>query len=286
MSKVGARDPEFQNRESTTQNPMSLIDSHTHLESFARRGELPAILARARDAGLEAMITIGTSLDDWAMYAGLAREHPGFIHYTAGLHPCAVDEQWEPAVAQLAAFWSGPTPRPVALGECGLDRFHLPKDPVAADRIFAWQRAAFTYQLELVKRLGCPLVVHSRGAFRECVEMIDASGVAWEKVVFHCFTEGEADMAELTRRGGVGSFTGILTYKNADSVRAAAKALGLGRFMVETDAPYLTPMPHRGKPNEPAYLRHTAEFAAGVFGVSFEELAAKSTANAKSFFRL
>ena len=116
--------------------------------------------------------------------------------------------------------------------------------------------------------------------------MIDASGVDWSKVVFHCFTEGETEMAELTRRGGRGSFTGVLTYKNADIVRAAAKAQGLGRLMIETDAPYLTPMPHRGKPNEPAFLKHTAEFAAGVFGVSIEEFARRSTANAKQFYGL
>ena len=153
--------------------------------------------------------------------------------------------------------------------------------------IFGWQRAAFAAQLVLAKRLDCPLVVHSRGAFRECVEMIDASGVDWARVVFHCFTEGEAEIAELNRRGGCGSFTGILTYKKADSIRAAAKAQGLKRFMIETDAPYLTPVPHRGKPNEPGFLRHTAEFAAAeVFGVPFEELAAISTANARKFFGL
>jgi TatD DNase family protein len=93
-------------------------------------------------------------------------------------------------------------------------------------------------------------------------------------------------MAELTKRGGWGSFTGVITYKNAEAVRAAALAQGLGRLMIETDAPYLTPMPHRGKPNEPAYLRLTAEFAAGVFGVGSEELAAVTTASARKFFGL
>jgi len=116
--------------------------------------------------------------------------------------------------------------------------------------------------------------------------MIDASGVDWSRVVFHCFTEGVTEMTELLRRGGFGSFTGVLTYKSAENVRAAALAQGLGRFMLETDAPYLTPMPHRGKPNEPAYLRHTADFAAGLFGVSAEELARISTENARMFFRL
>ena len=278
---------------------MGLIDTHTHLESFVRQGKLPETLARARDAGVDALITIGTSPDDWALYRDLAYEHRGRVHYTVGLHPCAVDARWEQAVGQMEAFWQGPpgsgptseaagkTPRinPVALGECGLDRFHLPKIAAEAEKIFAWQRAAFSAQLAMAKRLGCPVVVHSRGAFQECVELIDGSGVDWTRVVFHCFTEGEKEMAELSRRGGCGSFTGILTYKSADAMRAAAKAQGLGRFMVETDAPYLPPVPHRGKPNEPAFVRLTAEFAArDVFQVDFPQLAATSTANARAFF--
>jgi TatD DNase family protein len=103
-------------------------------------------------------------------------------------------------------------------------------------------------------------------------------------VVFHCFTEGPAEMAELAKRGGVGSFTGIITYKSAGNVREAALTQGLDRLMIETDAPYLTPMPHRGKPNEPAFLRHTAEFCADLFQVSLDELTARTTANAKAFF--
>jgi TatD DNase family protein len=266
---------------------MGLIDTHTHLESFARKGGLDVTLQRTREAGVDAVITIGTGPHDWTLYRQIGCDHPAFVRYTVGLHPCSVDGGWESAVAQMEAFWQGSEPRPVALGECGLDRFHLPKDAAEAEKVFAWQRAAFDFQLARAKKLACPIVVHSRGAFRECVEMIDASGVAWERVVFHCFTEGPADMAELTRRGGFGSFTGILTYKNAEAVRAAAKAQGLARFMLETDAPYLTPLPHRGKPNEPAYVRHTAEFAASeVFGVSYEELAATSTANARRFFGL
>ncbi len=263
---------------------MGLIDTHTHLDSSARDGTLPAVLERARAAGLEAMITIGTAPDDWGLYRDLAREHPGFVHYSVGLHPCSVDAGWQAALEQVEAFWSA-SPRPTALGEIGLDRFHLPKEPAEAEKIFGWQREAFAQGLAIAQRLGCPVVIHSRGAFRECVELIDASGVDWTRVVFHCFVEGEAEMAELTRRGGRGSFTGILTYKNAENVRAAAKAQGLARLMIETDAPWLTPAPHRGKPNEPAFLRHTAEFAAKeVLGVSYEELAAVTTANARKFF--
>ena len=212
-------------------------------------------------------------------------------------------EDWVSRVAQIGGFWDETRPavrpgsgpgwsrgevafHPLALGEIGLDRFHLPKVAVAAEKILDWQRAAFAEQLKLARRLSCPVVIHSRGAFADCVEMIDRSGVAWNRVVFHCFTEGPAEMAELVRRGGYGSFTGVITYKSAEAVRAAALAQGLERLMIETDAPYLTPMPHRGKPNEPAYLRHTAEFCAGLFGVSYERLAEVTTATAKKFFGL
>lgn len=265
---------------------MGIIDTHTHLESFAQRGILPETLARAREAGVDAMITIGTSPEDWELYRGLSRDHAGVVHFSVGLHPCSVEAGWEQAIAQVEGFWKGDIAVPVALGEIGLDRFHLPKnDPAAAEQIFLWQKSAFAEGLSIAKRLGCPVVVHSRGAFAECVEMIDASGVDWSKVVFHCFTEGEAEMAELVRRGGWGSFTGIITYKTAENVRAAARAQGLARLMIETDAPYLTPMPHRGKPNEPAFLRHTAEFCAReVFAMDLDELAEITTGNARRFF--
>jgi TatD DNase family protein len=279
---------------------MELIDTHTHLDSFARRGELPAVLGRARAAGVGEMIAIGTAPDDWALYCKLRREQPGMVHYTVGLHPCSVEEGWEQAMAQLEVFWESGTGvppvgladhgrdahaiYPVAIGEIGLDRFHLPKETAAAERLVGWQRAAFSAGLQLARRLGVPVVVHSRGAFHECVEMIDASGVDWTKVVFHCFSEGPREMDALVQRGGFGSFTGIITYKNADAVRAAAKAQGLARLMIETDAPYLAPVPHRGQPNEPAYMRHTAEFCAGLFGAGYDELAAVTTANARRFF--
>jgi len=282
---------------------MGLIDTHTHLESFARKGALMDVLGRAREAGVAAMITIGTSPEDWVLYREIAQVNPGVVYFTVGLHPCSVDREWEKAVGEIERFWAGaqasgrqtmetsetpPLPTPVALGECGLDRFHLPKnDDEAAARIFAWQQAAFAAQLEIAKRQACPVAVHSRGAFRECVEMIDASGVDWNRVVFHCFTEGVAEIAELAERGGFGSFTGVITYKNADAVRAAAKAQGFERLMIETDAPYLTPMPHRGKPNEPALIRHTAEFCAReLFGVSDERFAEVTTANARKFFAI
>ena len=264
---------------------MGLIDSHTHLESFARRGDLAGAIDRALAVDVDALITVGTSTEDWSLYRDIATANASSVHYTAGLHPCAVDENWEQELAALPAFWAGNGLRPVALGECGLDRFHLPKnDEARAATLMEWQKAAFAAQLTLARQLEVPVVVHSRGAFSECVELIDASGVNWARVVFHCFVEGPAEMTVLCERGGWGSFTGILTYKSAESVREAAKVQGLERFMVETDAPYLTPVPHRGKPNEPAYVRHTAEFAAELFGVPYETLAKVSTDNAKRFY--
>jgi TatD DNase family protein len=265
---------------------MSLVDTHTHLDGFLHRGELEAVLARARAAGVEAMIAIGTEPADWILNRDIARAHPGVVSYTAGLHPCCVQGDWAGQLAGLESCWTGPSEPPVALGETGLDRFHLPKEPGEAERIYGWQRQAFAAQLALAKRLGCPVVIHSRAAFADCRDQIDASGVDWAKVVFHCFSEGPAEMTEIFERGGRGSFTGILTYKNAESVRQAATAQGLPRCMVETDAPYLAPAPHRGKPNEPAFLRHTAEYAAALFGVSYAEFAAVTTANARAFFGL
>jgi TatD DNase family protein len=264
---------------------MTLVDTHTHLDSAAKSGHLPGLVRRARGAGVEWMIAVGTAPDDWDLNRDLMRQNRDCIRHTVGIHPCNVDEGWEAAADGIGRYWEGGADdAPVALGECGLDRFHLPKEPGAAVRTFGLQKAAFEAQLSVARRLGCPVVIHSRGAFRECVETIDASGVDWARVVFHCFSEGEAEILELAERGGRGSFTGILTYKNADAVRAAARAQGLGRLMIETDAPYLSPVPHRGKPNEPAYLRHTAEYAAEMLGIGLDELAAATTATARAFF--
>jgi TatD DNase family protein len=262
---------------------MTLVDTHTHLDAAWNAGGLPELVRRARDAGVGWMIAVGTAPDDWDLNRDMVRAHPECLRHTVGLHPCSVDEGWENAVSAIPGHW-GNGAAPVALGECGLDRFHLPKEPGAAERLFGLQKAAFEAQLAIARRLGCAVVIHSRGAFRECVDTIDASGVDWNRVVFHCFSEGEAEILELVRRGGRGSFTGILTYKNADGVRAAARAQGLGRLMMETDAPFLAPVPHRGKTNEPAYLRHTAEYAAGMLGVGLDALASATTANARAFY--
>lgn len=266
---------------------MGLIDTHLHLDGFARKGELPGVLARAKASAIEGMIAIGTEPEDWLLHREIAEANRGYVSFTVGLHPCTVAEGWANAVDQIEAYWSGDRLTPVALGECGLDRFHLPKDnPHEAERLFAWQVSAFERQLQIAKALRCPIVVHSRGAFRESVDLIDASGVDWTKVIFHCFVEGAPEVNLLKARGAYASFTGILTYKSAENVREAAKAQGLDRFIVETDAPWLAPVPHRGKPNEPAWVRHVAEQGAALFQVPIEVIEQTSTALARRFFGL
>ena len=266
-----------------------LIDTHFHLADFARRGDIPGVLDRAAAAGVVRIVTIGTGPDDWDLYAGLATAHSGRVDFTVGLHPCDIadDDSWSGQVERIPGYFNKPAgPRPVALGEIGLDRFHLPKDLAAAATIFARQNLAFRAQLAIARALACPVVIHSRDAFPECVQVIDESGVDWRRVVFHCFTHGPEELKILRSRGGRASFTGIITYKTAAPVRAALAAQGLDVLMVETDAPYLAPVPHRGQPNEPTYVAHTAREAARILNIPFEDLAKKTSANAREFFGL
>jgi len=264
-----------------------LIDTHTHLEGFARHGELEPVLTRAAEAGVARMITIGTEPGDWALYRDLVATRAGVVDYTVGLHPCSVDAGWEAAVSELEGWTAGTGRAPVAIGETGLDRFHLPKNDAArADQLIAWQAASFREHLRIAASRDLPVVVHSRGAAEECIALIDAAGFDWRRVVFHCFTENAELMRRINDRGGRGSFGGVATYKNAVAVREAARVQGLERLMLETDAPYLTPEPHRGKRNEPALMRHTAEALAGVFGVDLATLARASSDSARAFFRL
>jgi TatD DNase family protein len=207
------------------------------------------------------------------------------IDYTVGLHPCYVDEDWEAAVSQLSTFFMPPH-APVALGEMGLDYFHLPKDPVQAGEVILLQEEAFRQQLMLADELDCPIIIHSRDCFDECIQLIDQSGIDWQRIVFHCFTYGAKEIAQLNERGGRASFTGVATYKSAHNVREAVRQQGIERLMLETDCPYLTPEPHRGKPNEPAYIAHIAQRCAEALAMDACELAAQSSANAKEFFKL
>ena len=264
-----------------------LIDTHCHLEKALVRGEGDAVLERMEAAGVGRCITVGTSQRDWETYYRLASRERGRVDWTVGIHPCEIAEDWQDQIKSVSTYF-GTDPQPVALGEIGLDHFHLPKYPDEAAELKQRQDRVFKDQLALAYQLDCPVVIHSRNAVEPCILAIDESGVNWEKVVFHCYTEGPEGIREINRRGGRASFTGVITYKNksADAIREAALAQGLERLMLETDAPYLTPEPVRGIPNEPAHVRHIADFLAGLFAISREELETITTENARAFFRL
>jgi TatD DNase family protein len=261
-----------------------IIDSHCHLESFVQKGMLAEVLERAEAAGVQKMIVVGTSQADWNLYARLSCEHAGRIYWTVGLHPCHVEADFREQITAISTYF-GTEPLPVALGEIGLDYFHLPKFPDEAAEVIAWQKEAFRIQLELASQFDCPIVIHSRNAFADCVRMIDESGVDWKKVVFHCFSEGAEEMAVLNARGGRGSFTGIITYRNAQNVRDALIQQGLNFLMIETDAPYLTPEPERGKQrNEPGKVVRVLETVAELFGLPLNEVSAQVARNTQDFF--
>ena len=262
---------------------MPLIDSHAHPLRVWKSGQLAAWINRAQAAGVESVIAIGTQLEDWSVYRDLSQTSPHFFRHTVGLHPCYVDESWEDAVTALAPYFADRT-RPVALGEIGLDYFHLPKDPQAAQQLQQWQQEAFKRQLNLAYQLQVPVVIHSRNAFADCVQLIDQSGVAWSQVVFHCFVEGPAEIQQVLARGGRGSFTGIITYPKAEAVRLALQAQGIERLMLETDSPYLSPQSVRSAENEPSHLPEIAQKAADLLGVSLAELTQRTSENTKAFY--
>ena len=262
---------------------MTWTDSHCHLEGFRKKGILHETLERAHRAGVFRLVVIGTDPEDWAVNREIAQENSDEIFHTVGLHPNHVGDGWEAQVASLCTLFDE-EPRPVAVGEIGLDYFRLPKDEEKAAPRKVAQRAAFRKQLALAKAVGAPVVVHCRSSFEDCVAEIDASGVSWEKVVFHCFAEGPEAISVLLDRGGRASFTGIVTFGNAKEVRAAAKLQGSGKLMIETDSPYLAPEPVRGNPNEPAFLPKIGAFLAKFLDVNEIELAATTTSNALEFY--
>ena len=264
---------------------MEWIDSHCHLDGFLSKGVLHDVLDRARALGVNQMIAIGTDLKDWEINYNLASELHDRIAYTVGLHPCYVNEAWAKAVEHLEEYFSRTT-LPVALGEIGLDYFHLPKDMEANNASKVYQQSAFEVQLQIAKRQNCPIVIHSRNAFEDTISMIEASDVDWEKVVVHCFSYSSEQIKLLVQRGGRASFTGIITYKNAPNIQKALIEQGVDKLMIETDSPYLTPEPYRGKKNEPGYVANIGLKCAELFGIEPETLAEKLAENTRSFFGL
>jgi TatD DNase family protein len=249
------------------------------------KGRLEEILSRAKENGISRMAAIGTSSEDWNLYKGLSKQYREIIYYTVGLHPCYVDENFEQEVGKLEIFLKSDN-APIALGEIGLDYFHLPKGLNEIKKIVNLQKIAFAKQLQLAANYKLPVVIHSRNSFSDCMEIIENSEITWEKVLFHCFSEGIEEIKKLNDRGGRASFTGIITFKKNEFLREALKQQGMDKIILETDSPYLAPEPKRGKENEPSYLSFTCESVSSYLNISNQELAEISFCNTCNFYEI
>ena len=256
---------------------MELIDTHCHLTFEPLADEVAAVVQRSREAGVTGWITVGTSLEDSRRAVALVAQHEG-MYATVGIHPHDAKEAGERALDEIGEL--ARAEHVGAIGETGLDfHYNFSKQPD--------QKRVFAAHLDMARELDLPVIIHSRSAFDETIEILDRHGAGLRGVVFHCFG-GSADQANLLlERGYHISFTGVVTFKNAETARQAANAVPLDRLMVETDCPYMSPEPVRKqKPNEPALMVHTAQMLAQLKGMDLEEFARASTRTAQQFFGL
>ncbi len=252
-----------------------MIDSHCHLDFPDFAPERDAVVARARAAGVMRMITISTRIDKFAEISTLAEAYPD-VFCTVGDHPEHANEGAEATLDRLTTL--AQHPKCVGIGETGLDYHHdkVPRD--TAERVFRTHIAA-------ARQTGLPVVVHARDADADVAAILaDEMGKGPFKGLLHCFTSSMALAEAALSLGLYISFSGIVTFKNASEIRDVARAVPLDKLLVETDAPFLAPVPHRGGRNEPAYVAATAEFIAGLKGVSIADLAAATSANVLRLF--
>ncbi|MFZ0616779.1 MAG: TatD family hydrolase [Chthoniobacterales bacterium] len=283
---------------------MNLIETHAHLDYPDYAPDLEGVIARAAEAGVTRIISIGTGLESSRRAVALAERFPN-VHAVVGIHPTNVTEEgldFLPALGELARH-----PKVVAIGETGIDYHHVPEElqsPKVADvdsallaqshgdqeRLIAegaWKSAqadAFRMQLDLALELGLNVVIHQRSAWMDTLEVLRPY-TGKLRGVFHCFGGTPEEAAEVAALGHLVSFTGIITFKNAEQVRLTAAAVPADGYMVETDCPYLAPVPYRGKRAEPAHTRLVAEKIAEVRGITLEEVAEATTLTAEGFFR-
>ncbi len=256
---------------------MKLIDTHCHLDEESFGPDLDQVIQAARDVGVVAMVTIGTTLESSRKSIALAEKYPE-VFAAVGIHPnyiaAAQPGDWE-QVEELALH-----PRVVAVGETGLDRYWNYSDP-------ADQREYFTRHIDLSRRINKPFIVHCRDADEEVREMLRAAAQAGPlNGVMHSFCQSLESGRECIDLGLHLSFTGMLTFKKNDELRTVAAALPRERLMVETDAPYLSPTPHRGKRNEPGYVKYTLGMLAKAHGVDVPQMAELTSQTAARFFGL
>lgn len=256
---------------------MRLIDTHCHLTMEPLDADVPGVIERSRSAGVAGWITIGTQLEDSHKAVELAGQYEG-MYAAVGIHPHDAQTADSRALEELKQL--ARREKVVAVGETGLDfHYNFSKQP---DQV-----RVFEAHLEIAREVGLPVVIHSRNAFDETMEILDRCGGGLKGVVFHCFS-GSAEQARMVLdRGYFVSFTGVVTFKNGESTREAARVVPLDRLMIETDCPYMSPEPVRSrKPNEPALMLHTARFLAPLKGVSLDDLTAATTRTATEFFGL
>jgi TatD DNase family protein len=253
-----------------------LVDSHCHLDYFTP-AELPDVLARAKAAGVDEMVTIGTSMTQSEGLPALIADHPN-LWCTIGVHPHHAAEAPIPAPETLAAMASNP--RVIGIGESGLDYFYdrSPRD-VQADNFRAHIKGA--------RLAGVPLCIHARDADDDIASILQEErdeGGPFD-FLLHCFSSGRGLAEAALAMGGYISFSGILTFPRSADLREIARDVPLDRLLVETDSPYLAPVPFRGKRNEPAWVAHTAAVLAQVRGMTPEAVADLTTANFRRLFR-
>ena len=247
---------------------MAWFDQHCHLPSGPTGREL---VVDANEAGVTRMVTVGTTLLESQQAAAVAAANDG-VWATAGVHPHEAKDGVAGIEELLADPWI------VAVGECGLD-YHHDHSPRLV------QRDVFAIQIEMAHRRELPLVIHSRSAWEETFDVLDQQGTP-PITVFHCFSGGPDEAVECLTRGALLSFSGIVTFPSADDLRAAVAICPLDRLVVETDTPYLTPVPHRGEPNRPALVPLVGAAIAMVQTRDVEEIEAATTRTARSFYGL
>lgn len=254
---------------------MRLVDSHCHLDFPEFSEEIEAVVGRAGAAGVGRLITISTRVAHGARLVALAERFPE-VYFTIGTHPHQAAEEAETDAAAIRAFAAHP--KCVGIGEAGLDYHYNYAPPDVAARVF---RA----QIGLARALGLPLVIHARDADADVAAILEEEmGKGTFKAVLHCFTASRALAQTGLALGLYVSFSGVLTFKNAEGLREIAREIPADRILVETDAPFLAPVPHRSKRNEPSFVVETARVLAQVRGVELEALAAVTSANAARLF--
>ncbi|OQA34960.1 MAG: putative deoxyribonuclease YcfH [Betaproteobacteria bacterium ADurb.Bin341] len=249
-----------------------LVDSHCHLDfpDFSER--LPELLAAMRQNGVGAAVCIGVNLEDFGQVLALAETHEQ-LYATVGVHPEYTDAE-EPDVGRLVQL--ADHPKVIGIGETGLDYYWQKDKP-------EWQRQRFRTHIRAAKACSKPLVIHMRDAAEDTLRLLQEEGAEAVGGVMHCFTGNWAVAQQALDLGFHLSFSGIVTFKNATEIREVAQKAPLERILVETDAPYLAPVPYRGKRNQPAYVRYVAEEIACLRGIDFAAVAQATTDN---FFNL